>query len=146
MENKDYEMKNDEILLNEIYQNSITAVLLISGILKKIESQSMFDFLFDKMTEYREIEKTAYDMLLQINCTPKNSDYHSQLASLLTIGKPSTNRLAKVLLSGSKEGFFSLVDSVNTCANAKKETRQLAYKLLSVEDENIKNMKFFLNE
>ncbi len=139
-------MKNDEILLNEIYQNSITAVLLISGVLKKVESQSMFDFLFDKMQEYREIEKTAYDMLLNIDSTPKNSDYYSQLAFLATIGKPSTTRLAKILISGSKEGFFSLVDSVNACANAKKETRQLAYKLLSVEDENINNMKVFLDE
>lgn len=139
-------MKNDEILLNEIYQNSITAVLVISGVLKKVESQSMFDFLFDKMAEYREIEKTAYDMLSKINRTPKNSDYYSQLAAFATVGKPSANRLARILISGSTEGFFSLVDSINACANAKRETRQLAYKLLSVEDENINNMKVFLGE
>lgn len=139
-------MKNDEILLKEIYENSTTAINVISELLQKTECQSMFDCLFDRMKEYREISKAAYDMLREINISPINSDYFSKIAILASFGRPSANRLARILISGSTEGFFSLVNSVNSCASAKKETRQLAYRLLAVEDENICDMKKLLKE
>ncbi len=139
-------MKNDEILLNEIYENSTTAINVISNLLQKPESQSMFNSLFDRMKEYREISKIAYDMLTELNLTPRNSDNFSRIAVLASFGKPSKNRLARILISGSTEGFFSLVNSVNCCPNVKKETRQLAYRLMAVEDENICDMKKVLKE
>lgn len=137
-------MKSDEILLNEIYQNSITAINVLSDFMKKAEDEQMFDFLFDKMTEYRKIGKSAYDMLEQDNLLPKKNNNYSHIAILASIGNPSTNRLARILLDGSTEGFFSLIDSINSCTNAKKETRQLAYRLLAVEDGNIHEMKKYL--
>ncbi len=137
-------MKSDEILLNEIYQNSITAINVLSDFMKKVDNKDMFDFLFEKMTEYRKIGNVAYNMLEEENLLPKNYNYYSQFAILASIGKPSINRLARILLDGSNEGFFSLINSINSCTNAKKETRQLAYRLLAVEDENIREMKTFL--
>ena len=139
-------MKNDEILLKEIYENSTTAISIISELLQKADCQSMFDSLFDRMKEYRQISKIAYDMLQELNLSPTNSDFYTKIVLLSSFGKPSANRLARILISGSTEGFFSLVNAVNSCASAKKETRQLAYRLLAVEDENINNMKIFLNE
>ena len=137
-------MKSDEILLNEIYENSVTAIHVLSDFMKKVEDEAMFDFLFKKMTEYREIGKSAYNMLEEINLTPKNYNNYSQFALLASIGSPTPARLAKILLNGSNEGFFSLINSINSCANAKKETRQLAYRLLAVEDGNINEMKRIL--
>lgn len=139
-------MKNDELLLKEIYENSTTAINVISKLLQKAECQSMFDSLFDRMKEYRQISKTAYDMLRELNLSPKTSDYSSKIALLASFPKPSPNRLARILIIGSTEGFFSLVNSVNSCANARKETRQLAYRLMAVEDENICDMKRVLEE
>ena len=137
-------MRNDEILLNEIYENSVTAINVISGLLKKTTHQSMFDCLFDEMMEYRELSKKAYDMLSVMNIKPRTKDYYSQIAVLGTMGKPSPNRLARLLISGSTEGFYSLVDSVNMCASAKKDVRQLAYKLMELEEKNVEKMKQYL--
>lgn len=139
-------MKSDEILLNEIYQNSITAINVLSDFMKKVDNDAMFNLLFDKMTEYRKIGKVAYNMLEEENLLPRKSNNYSQIAILASIGNPSTNRLARILLDGSSEGFFSLINSINSCTNAKKETRQLAYRLLAVEDGNICEMKRVLKE
>lgn len=137
-------MRNEEILLNEIYKNSITAVNVISGILKKTEEISLFDCLFEQMTEYRKVADAAYTMLENINTFPKKNDAYYRTAIFASLGKPSTHRLAKILISGSKEGFFSLIDSVNACTNTKDEVRHLAYRLMEIEDKNINNMKKFL--
>lgn len=137
-------MRNEEILLNEIYKNSITAVNVISGILKKTEEISLFDCLFEQMTEYRKVADTAYTMLEDINTFPKKNDAYYRTAIFASLGKPSTHRLAKILISGSKEGFYSLIDSVNACTNTKDEVRHLAYRLMEIEDKNINNMKKFL--
>ena len=137
-------MKNDEILLNEIYQNSITAVTVISGILKKTQKNSMFDCLFEKMTEYRNVADTAYKMLEVMNSTPQKNDAYSHSAIFASFGKPSAHRLAKILICGSTEGFYSLIDSVNSCTNTKDEVRHLAYRLMEIEDKNINDMKKFL--
>ena len=137
-------MKNDEILLNEIYENSITAINVLSGILKKTEQKSMFDCLFEQMTEYRKVADTAYTMLEVMNSSPKRNDVFSRTAIFASLGKPSAHRLAKILISGSREGFYSLIDSVNACTNTKDEVRHLAYRLMEIEDKNINDMKKFL--
>lgn len=137
-------MKDNEILINEIYNNSLTAINVISAILRKTESRTMFDCLFERMLEYRDIADNAYNLLQ--NKTLKNTDidFYSHIAVFSAYGKPSAKRLAKILISGSKEGFFSLVDSVNSCTNATKEARLLAYRLMEIEDKNINEMKNFL--
>ncbi len=137
-------MKNDEMLLQEIYQNSSTAINVISGLLRKTYHQTMFNCLFEQMQQYREIANTAYKMLETINSMPKKNDAYSQIAILASFGKPSCHRLAKILISGSTEGFYSLIDSVNACTNARAEVRHLAYRLMEIEDKNISNMKNFL--
>ena len=137
-------MKSDEILLNEIYENSVTAINVLSDFMKKVDNEDMFNFLFEKMTEYRKIGISAYNMLEEENLLPKKSNNYPRFAIIASFGKPSANRLAKILLEGSSEGFFSLINSINSCTNAKKETRQLAYRLLAVEDGNIHEMKKFL--
>ena len=139
-------MKNDEILLNEIYENSITAINVLSGILKKTEQKSMFNCLFDEMTEYRKVADTAYSMLDEMNALPKRNDAFSRTAIIASLGKPSPHRLARILICGSREGFYSLIDSVNACTNTKDEVRHLAYRLMEIEDKNINNMKKFLND
>ena len=138
-------MKSDEILLNEIYENSVTAINVLSDFMKKVDNEDMFNFLFNKMTEYRKIGISAYNMLEEENLLPKKLNNYPQIAIFASIGKPSINRLARILLDGSNEGFFSLINSINSCTNAKKETRQLAYRLLAVEDSNIHEMEKFLN-
>lgn len=137
-------MKNNDILLNEIYNNSVTAINVISAILRKTEKGSMFDCLFDRMLEYREIADIAYN-LLQNKIPPNNENsLYSHIAVFWTFGKPSSQRLAKILISGSKEGFSSLIDSVNSCTSATKEARQLAYRLIELEDKNISEMQKFI--
>ena len=136
-------MKNDEILLNEIYENSITAINVISGLLRKTNNQSMFDCLFEEMTEYRKIADSAYNLLEKSPSIYKVLPY-SQIAVLASVGKPSCHRIARILISGSTEGFYSLIDSVNACTNTKDEVRQLAYRLMEIEDKNINVMKRFL--
>ena len=137
-------MKDNEILINEIYNNSLTAITVISAILRKTESLTMFDCLFERMLEYRDIADNAYHLLQNKTLKNTDTDFFSQVAIFSAYGKPSSKRLAKILISGSKEGFFSLVDSVNSCTNATQEARLLAYRLMEIEDKNIKDMKTYL--
>lgn len=139
-------MKNDEMLLKEIYKNSITSINVISGLLRKTTHQSMFDCLFEEMIEYRKIADTAFKMMNSENILPDNEETYSKVALLASMGKPSCRRLAKILISGSTEGFYSLIDSVNACTNAKEEVRHLAYELMELEDNNINNMKNYLKK
>ena len=139
-------MKNDEMLLKEIYQNSITSINVISGLLRKTTHQSMFDCLFEEMIEYRKIADTAFKIMNSQNILPDNEETYSKIAIWASMGKPSCRRLAKILISGSTEGFYSLVDSVNACTNAKDEVRHLAYELMALEDNNINNMRNYLKK
>ncbi len=139
-------MKNNEILLNEIYNNSITAINVISAILRKTEKGSMFDCLFERMLEYRDIADNAYNLLQNKKPLNNEKNFFSHIAVLGTLGKPSYQRLAKILISGSKEGFYSLIDSVNLCTSATRETRLLAYRLIELEDKNINEMQKFIKK
>ena len=139
-------MKNNEILLNEIYNNSITAISVISAVLRKTDKGSMFDCLFDRMLEYREIADNAYNLLQNKTPLKNENEFFSHIAVLWTFGKPSSQRLARILISGSKEGFSSLIDSVNSCTNATKDARLLAYRLIELEDKNINEMQKFIKK
>ena len=137
-------MENNEALLNEIYNNSITAINVISQVLRKTENRSMFECLFDIMLEYRSIADDAYNLLNNKTPSYNMNDFFSHIAVYSAFGKPSSKRLAKILISGSREGFFSLVDLVNSSTSATKEVRHLAYRLMEIEDKNINEMKKYL--
>ena len=139
-------MNSDFLLLNEIYQNSITAVNAMSQLLAKTESEDFFDFLFAQMREYREIANNAYDMLTAENFAPSKPSMADKSAFFISVRlasgrKSADKKIAKILIDGSIEGIYDITDFVNNCTKASKNTRELAYELIKTEERNIQKLK-----
>ena len=143
-------MTSDEKLLNQIYINSITAINAISKMLKKTNNPKLYDCLFEQIKCYRKIANTASKLLLEYDKLPieKTSFFDSSAlyvaVNIAGMGKISPHRLAKILISGSIEGIYDIVNYVNACTNAGQKSRFLAYSLISLEEKNINVMNEFL--
>lgn len=136
---------NDDIkLLNEIYIGSINAITVISAILTGVGEGSFFDTLFREMTEYRAIANSALILLGKSEMMPLSmADKWSISTAKHIAGLYRSERFsAGILINGSIEGINSIVECINTCTDAKKETRLLAYKLIETEEKNIRMLKY----
>ena len=139
-------MNPDFLLLNEIYQNSITAVNAMSQFLAKTESKDYFDFLFSQMREYRVIANNAYDMLAAESFAPSKPSIADRSAFFISVRlasgrKIAGRKIAKILINGSIEGIYDITDFVNNCTKASKNARELAYQLIRTEEKNIQMLK-----
>lgn len=129
-------------LLHEIYYEAITAIAIISSILENQPDGKFFDILFGRMTEYRKIANETIMLLgdnqIQIKPQPVSDKF-----SLITMRKMAKTIKSKavikgLIIRGSVEGIKSVIECINTCTNAKKESRLLAYRLIEAEEENIR--------
>ncbi len=142
-------MNSDIMLLNEIYNNSITAINAISLLLIKLNEGKMFDCLFTKMTEYRSIANTAQNMMKELRSFPHKQDLTDKVSLYLSINliggnHTSQHRMAKILINGSTEGIYDIVGYINSCTGACEKSRELAYKLIETEQKNICAMNEYL--
>ncbi len=142
-------MNSDTKLLNEIYQNSITAINAISSMLIKIRDEKLYNCLFEQMLRYREIANNAKSMLNDTDSFPSSLNFFEKSGFHLAVdvvgfGHISSRRLAKILISGSKEGIFDLANHINSCTDASQQSRFLAYDLIGIEEESINKMNEFL--
>ncbi len=142
-------MDSDIILLNRIYHNSINAINAISVLLKKTESEALFDCLFAEMAGYREIANKATSLLKGRSSKPTSANFFDRFSFFVGIrvasgNRTSNERIAKLLINGSLEGIYDISDFVNSCISAHKESRELAYSLIEAEQKNICNMQKIL--
>lgn len=142
-------MNSDIQLLNEIYQNSTTAINAITTMLNKAHGQKLYDCLFEQMLRYRKIAEQSEKLLLEYHYTPKTVSAIDKSGlnfalNIVGFGKISPHRMAKILIHGSTEGIYEIVTFVNTCADASKSSRHLAYDLIKIEEDNIEKLNNFL--
>ncbi|MDY3927882.1 MAG: hypothetical protein SOZ34_00770 [Clostridia bacterium] len=135
-------MNSDIMLLNEIYNNSITAINAISILLIKLNNGKLFDCLFQKMTEYRNIANSAQDMMKELRSSPHRQNLTDRASLFFTVcllggNHTSEHRMAKILINGSTEGIYDIVGYINSCTDAGESSRKLAYKLIETEQKNI---------
>lgn len=139
-------MNSDKILLNEIYYGSINAIGAISSYLEKVRDSNMFDALFSELTLYRSIANKAVSLLYDEGGAASQGFF--QKASAHTVRQIiaiSTNEtyISGLLIRGSTDQIRDMISYINTCTDAKKETRALAYSLIELEEENIRRLKKF---
>lgn len=144
-------MDSDIILLNRIYHNSINAINAISVLLKKTESEALFDCLFAEMVGYRKIADKANTLLKNRSSKPSVPNLFDRFSFFVGIkvasgAHTSQRRIAKLLINGSLEGIYDISDFVNSCISAHKESRELAYSLIEAEQKNICNMQKILEK
>jgi len=137
-------MNSDRLLLNEIYYGSINAISVISSYLDKIKDYDMFNTLFDTLTAYRKIANKAVVLLGEQGGTSTQSFF--QKASAHTVRQiiaitSSESYINGLLIRGSTDQIRDIISYINTCTDAKKETRALAYSLIELEEENIRVLK-----
>lgn len=142
-------MNADVTLLNEIYQNSHTAIKAMSVILPKTQNTPLFDCLFSQICEYRSIANSARTLLEELNAVPMNESFLDKSVfyfclGYASFGKNSCKRAAKLLSFGSREGIFDITEFVNCCDGACEKSRKLAYRLIKTEEKNICKMSEFL--
>ncbi len=139
-------MNSDKILLTEIYYGSINAIGAISSYLEKIKDLNMFDTLFSELTSYRKIANKAVSLLYGEGGAASQSFF--QKASAHTVRQiiaisSNEHYINGLLIRGSTDQIRDMISYINTCTDAKKETRALAYSLIELEEENIRKLKNF---
>ena len=142
-------MNTDFLLLNEVYQNSITAIDALSMMLKKSREERVINCIFEQMQDYRKIANDAIDMMREYDYNPKGRDALEKSGLYIAVnvigaGNISSKRIAKILINGSTEGIFNITNYINSCTDASKKSRYLAYELIKIEEKNILKMYDFL--
>ena len=137
-------------LLTHIYKNSIHSISALSTVLQKLPEGDFYDFLFDKMTEYKKIANSASILLANQQTHTKHSlfsgDFSSKIAITFLMIRPSVKKISKTLIYASSEGIYELLNAINICTNALFDTRNLAFRLIELENDNITGLNKFLNK
>lgn len=142
-------MDSDTKLLSEIYNSAVNAIAVISSLPDCLTENDFFGILFDEMTRYREIANQAMTLL----CTdtvkapePQNVSEKISLWTAKQITKSCTDsrHAASIILRGSVEGIHELITCINVCTGARKESMQLAFRLIETEEHNIKECRQML--
>lgn len=142
-------MDTNAELLNYIYQNSQMGVETLEHLLEITEDEKFKTQLQAQLKEYKEINKSAHEILLLKGCDEKGISGMEKLRTYLminmqTIKDKSTSHIAEMLITGSTMGIVQAIKKLKEYTNANEEVRSLMRKLLEFEENNFQNLKQFL--
>lgn len=144
-------MSNNESvdLLKKIYENAKTGIDAIALLLPKTHSDNFKQLLTQQQNKYYEIANEAYMQLCGYRELPPEGGVFSKLGmwtsvQMNTVNTKKTDRMAEVMINGSTEGIIEMTKIINSSTNADRHSRDLASRLVSAEQDNIRLMQSYL--
>lgn len=115
----------------------------------KASGQQLQKALGDQLREYDTIERQAYDLATQKGwlMEPLDSSVErmsSIMARMQLIGSDKDSRIAKMLVQGNTRGMIKGLKNLHHCDSIDPTVNMLAQKLLTTEQENIRQACEFL--
>ena len=142
-------MNGNAELLNFIYQNSQMGVHTIGQLIELTEDADFKKHLEAQYDEYQEIHRAAKSMLNENGYDEKGIGAFDKLKTYLMINMQTmTNKtpshISEMLIIGSNMGVIDAIKNIRKYGKAERSILGLMDKLLSFEENNIKQLKKFL--
>ena len=142
--------KNENIeFLNYIYQNAEMGVIGIDNIENNIDNKDLEKVIEEQRADYEKIMEETLEIFKKygrektdLNAMAKMS---SKMMSKWKLAKDSTSQaIAKMMIEGSNKGIIEITEKINAYQDKDEEIKNLANKLLEIEQKNLENLKKFL--
>lgn len=136
-------------LLNNIYENSKTAVEAINILISATNSYGLKTELREKYNEYCRIVESTSVQLLKYNEIPKENIFSEIFDIWASVRLPvyidkSTASMAEIIINGSSSGMIDLFKCIHKNPDADIKAIETAKELISLEESSIEGMKYYL--
>lgn len=136
-------------LLKEIYQSSKTAMDAISILIPKTKDPDFKNILEYQLNEYHSIADEAAMQLRGFRELPNDGDVFTKIGmwtavKMNTVTNSNTDHMAEIMINGSTAGIVDMTRYIRTHPDCDVYSSELADRLISTEENNIKYMRGYL--
>ena len=141
--------RNDEDILNTIYQNSRMAYDSTRQVITKCRNSELSDYLERQTSRYAGTCRSARRKLESQGSSPVSVPPVQQAMAhagifMKTAFNKKTGHIAELMYDGTNMGIINIARSVNHSSNASPEVIRLAEELLSDEEKYADGLRKFL--
>lgn len=139
-------MDHNAKLLESIYENAAMGKEALGGLIKRCEDANFRQVMAEQFAEYHEIQEEAEKLLEAAYLEPRQPfllPLRKHMGLNLTIDRTSTH-MAEMLMHGSLMGIVDIARDRREYTAASEEAQDLARKLLTTEENNLRRLQKFL--
>ncbi len=141
-------MDNNEILLNELYKNTVMGGDALIDLMDKAADSGMRCEMTRELEKYREYSKRAASLLAERGLKPEEPGMMAKAGSKIgmtfnTMLDTTTSHLAEMMINGATMGIINIEKQLNSGEHS-KEARALAEDVLKFEKSTAENLARFL--
>lgn len=142
-------MKQDEQLLNKIYQDTKMGEENINVLLRSVGETKLRSDLITQMEGYASLNTKAKRQIYENRKNPVEEAFFTKLmasgATRMNAAKASTpQKVAEMMIQGSTMGIVEAKKALNQCKNVSGSARKLADEVIRFEQNNIERLKEYL--
>jgi len=136
-------------MLNYIYQNAEMGKTTIEQILKEVEELQFRDVLKEQLKDYEYVVNKCDTLLNESAKLPKGIDTMPKIMSYIkikldTLKDDTPSHIAEMIINGSTMGITEITKNLNKYNQVDNSTKDLASRLLKIEQDNIEALKPYL--
>lgn len=136
-------------MLNFIYQNAEMGKVTIEQILKEINDLEFRDVLKEQLKDYEYVMEKADNLLNKEGRIAKGTDVGPKVMSYFkikmdTLRDDTSSHIAEMMINGSTMGVTEITRNLNKYNNIENDVKNLASRLLKIEQNNIEALKPYL--
>lgn len=136
-------------MLNYIYQNAEMGKTSIEQILKEVEDLEFRDVLKEQLKDYEYVMDKSDSLLHDEGKLPKGIDAMPKIMSYIkikmdTLKDDTSSHIAEMMMQGSNMGITEITKNLNKYENVDDEVKDLASRLLKIEQDNVEKLKPYL--
>ena len=142
-------MKQNEELLNKIYQDTKMGEENINVLLQSVGDTKLRGDLITQMEGYASLNTKAKRRIYEDRENPVEEAFFTKLmaSGMTRINAATANtpqKIAQMMIEGSTMGIVEAQKTLNHCSGASKPVRKLANEVISFEQNNIERLKEYL--
>ncbi len=142
-------MNQNAELLNSIYQSAEMGRDIVGKLIRDCEDTEFRNVMAEIFAEYHRILSESERLLFNAGTIPKSLKKLARLPiyssiSLNLKADHSSSHMAEMLLQGSLMGYIDLFRDLRFYPEAYEESKNLAWRLLSTEENNMQRLKQYI--
>lgn len=142
-------MNENVEMLNYIYQNAEMGRSTIEQILKEVRDLEFRDILKEQLKDYEYVSNRCDSLLNNEGKLPKGIDVMPKIMSYFkikmdTLKDDTSSHIAEMMINGSTMGVTDITRNLNKYNDVENSTKDLASRLLKIEQDNIEALKPYL--
>ena len=140
----------DAALLQEVYHSACMGERGMEIMLEKSKDGGLSEQLDEFLEEYKEIKQEAAEQLFARGEQPEDPSAMQNTAQWMgvqlgTLTDKSPSRMAEMLIEGSAQNMIKSIEDIKRGYNTQSDTRTLAARLVSLENNSLSAMKTYLS-